>query len=88
MRDFNVDDMTFVDIDGRSHILKEMREYEPMSLSHQYTPGSEDTLDLIAVKNYGEGSESDAYRIFDFNREEIVDNGFSIARIKSLGIPE
>ena len=88
MRDFDVADMIFTDINGKSFVVKEMREYPTdVTLRQAYKVRSEDTLDLIAVKQYGEGTESDSYKIFDYNREAIVDNQFSLKGIKSIGIP-
>lgn len=88
MRDFNVEDMTFTDINGKAVVLKEMREYPTdTTLKEKYTVQNGDCLDLIAVKEYGDGSESDSYKIYDENVETIVDNGFSLQGIKQLRIP-
>lgn len=88
MRDSNVADMTFVDITGSSVLLKEMREYaSDLTLKEAYSPQKGETLDFIAAKEYGDGHESDAYKIHDFNVQQIVDNGFSLIGVRKLRIP-
>ena len=88
MRDFNVPDMAFTDVNGNIVILKEMREYPTdTTIKEKYKVRVGDTLDLIAVNEYGDGSESDCYKIYDQNVETLVDNSFSLQGIKQLEIP-
>ena len=87
MRDIVVADVTFINPDGETIILKDVREYDVYTVKDKYKVNTGDTLDLISVIEYGEGTESDDYKIFDHNRTAIINNNFSLDNIKTLEIP-
>jgi len=87
MRDTELEDVEFVAPDGNTVYVKDMREIPVYSLKESYSPKKEETLDLIAVKIYGDDPEADCYKIHDSNAENILDNDFEIAGIPSLRIP-
>lgn len=87
MRDTELEDVEFIAPSGDTVYVKDIREIPVYSLKESYSPKKEETLDLIAVKIYGDDSEADCYKIHDANVENIVDNDFEIAGIPSLRIP-
>lgn len=89
MRYNNVDDIIFVDRDGKSHVVKDIRQFESYQLMTSIKIQSGDMIDEIACRNdiYGDDAEMLIYKIFDFNRIKIAEANFDLSKITSLDIP-
>jgi len=82
-------EFTFIDIDGESHSLKEMRDIPVYTQSVVVNVNNGDMIDEIASRPevYGEGSEDLSYKIFEANIITLFENDFSLTNIKKLLAP-
>ena len=91
MRDFGLPNITFTDDKGKSYSIKDMKDYTENSYQtwFDYELQNEEQIDEIASRKsvYGEGSESEFYRIMEHNMIALFDNMFDMSRIKTLKIP-
>ena len=90
MRYFDVEEITFKNVLGRSVKIKALLPVPAHSNnSIIITLAKDDELDEIATRTdiYGEGYEAKAYNIFAENIEELVQNDFDMNRLKRLRIP-
>ncbi len=89
MRYIDVETVSFTDSSGRAAAVKEMREPQEQQAWFSVDVSGKPWLDDIASQEdvYGRDAESLAYKIFDHNREKIVEAGFDLSRLKSLEIP-
>ena len=79
------------EIDGARNTIKDIRYYSDFP----HNPGINikikqgDRLDAIASRRtvYGEGSEDEAFRIFEHNAATLMDNNYEMEGIKILNIP-
>jgi len=90
MRFFNADDATFTDEARRTARLKDTIPMVGRAENTFEVQGSSDiALDEIATRTeaYGEGAESSAYRVFEENAVEIMENRLDMGKIKKLRVP-
>lgn len=89
MRYIDVETVSFTDASGRAVAVKEMREPQAQQAWFSLDVAGRPRLDEIASQEdvYGRGAESLAYKIFDHNRESIVDVGFDLSKLKTLEVP-
>lgn len=89
MRYIDVETVSFTNSAGRSVAVKEMREPKGQQAWFSIDLAGRQWLDEIASQDdvYGRGGESMAHKIFDHNRERIVDAGFDLGKLKTLEIP-
>lgn len=91
MRYQNIADITFRNANGKSLILKDMREYPKVQTTMVNLSNVKefDKIDEIATRTeiYGAEAESESYKIFDANIVNLFDNRFNMAKIKNLSIP-
>ena len=89
VRDYDLDDIVFTAYDGKTYTIKDMREYPPYQLWFQMNVDGGVELDEIASRNeiYGEGGESEYYKIAEFNKEALFDSKFDLRNMKTIDIP-
>lgn len=87
MRYLTIDNIVFTDKDGNVFTLKDMREYPAYVLMENIKIQKGDMLDEIASRKniYGDDAEMMTFKIFDFNRLQIVESDFNT--LKTLDIP-
>ena len=82
---------SFKDSTGRSVTVEKIRRLATDILKTQsiYVILEGDTLDLIAVKMYGQGNERLRSLIIEKNMSKLIDNGFDISTMigETLDIP-
>lgn len=90
MRYQNADDEIFTTPDGLQVTLKEKLPLVDKAVNTVTVDcNAETALDEIASRNdvYGEGMESEDYKIFDENIRELKEANFDLSRIKTLRVP-
>lgn len=89
MRYIDVETVSFTDSAGRTVAVREMREPKRQQAWFSLDLAGKPWLDEIASTEdiYGRDGESLAYKIFDHNREGIVDMGFDLSKLKTLEVP-
>lgn len=90
MRYFDIDEITFKNILGRSVKVKALLPVPARSdNSVVIALAKDDELDEIATRTdiYGEGYETKSYDIFAENIEELTQNDFDMNKLKRLRIP-
>lgn len=89
LRDFDVNDIVFTDINGKSYSIKDMREYPTYTTWFKYDLQQGDSLEEIASSMgvYGSGQESEYYKIAEHNIKNLFDAQFDLSRLKSINIP-
>jgi hypothetical protein len=89
LRYFDIETVSFNDKNGRVVPVKDIRPIPEQAENFEIKIKSGDLLDEIASRTniYGEGSEDQAYKIFDANIIEIFESGFDLSKIRRLRIP-
>lgn len=89
MRYINIDTVIFTNEEGKSFSVKDVRLIEEQVSLIIIKNEKNVYLDEVANRKniYGENSESDIYKIFDFNIVKIVESRFDINKLKELRIP-
>lgn len=89
IRDNDIPDIVFTDINGVSRTVKDVREYVPRVLWFAYNVQSGDEIDEIASRPdvYGEDGEINYYKIIEMNKESFFDVMFDLSKLKTLNIP-
>jgi hypothetical protein len=90
MRYETVENITFTDVNRKSRIIKDMREYETQNIVAAVNVLNSRFIDEIATREeiYGDGSEFEIYKIVDQNIVKLFDARFNLEKIKKLEIPE
>jgi len=88
MRYFSDPISVFTDFRGKSFNLREIPELEQTGNYIEVEHNKKSLLDAYAAKYFGEGSENLAFRIFDENIIQILENNFSLEKIKNIKIPK
>jgi len=90
MRYMNLENVSFLNADGKSYSVKDFREIPDYNTKTTYYPISEDEVDEIASRKefFGSGGEWQYYKIIEHNKVKFIENGFSISKLRPLLIPE
>jgi len=89
MRYVEIETISFTDIIGNQYPVKEMREYPVYQTLFEIKIEDGDYIDEIASRPqvFGEGSEDQAYLIFEHNIVAIAEADWDLSKIKKLRIP-
>ena len=89
MRYTNIDNITFVDQNGVSTQVKDMRLIPSEAISKTVDFKGFNTLDDIASRQdiYGDFGENQTFRLFEANIVAITDARFDMSKIRSLKVP-
>jgi len=86
---FAIPNVQFTDINGNTRTIKDMREYPAYTSNNSISVNANDMLDEIASRPeiYGDGGEVLSYKLFEANVVALVDNNFTLSKLKRLVIP-
>lgn len=89
LRDVDIPNVVFVNSDGKSFTIKDMKEYTPFDTWFQYPIKEGDELYEIASRQdvYGEDSEAEYYRIAEHNIAALFNVQFDLSKLTTLNIP-
>ena len=89
MRYQTIPDISFIDIYGRSHAVKDLREYPKYSTASVVGLRVGDKIDEIVTSptKYGDDSEGEVYKVVESNIEDLYEAGFDLSKLKSLKVP-
>jgi hypothetical protein len=89
VNDFQVPNITFTDINGKTYTIKDIRPIVPAASSFSVDKRADELLDSIAVRPevFGDGGEDKVYKLFDQNSVAIVDANFDLTQIRKVRIP-
>ena len=89
MRYDGVDNIYFEDINGNSHMVKDMRELPEYRTLTNYAINENEDIDEIITRQVflGRGQESLSFMIWEANKVQIMENNFNLSNIRSLIIP-
>lgn len=91
MRYYSIDSIAFTNANGKTVQVKDILPLEPKSKNTvNLRLQNGDKLDEIASRFnvYGEGHETDAYKIFAENVEDLTFVNFDLSKLKTLRIPQ
>jgi hypothetical protein len=86
---FDTLDIPFSWLNNTTYNIKAVKDIPAYNRCIDYKITSGQLIDEIATKSeiYGEGRESDSYKIFEANACVLVENKFDLTKIKTLKIP-
>jgi hypothetical protein len=89
MRYQTIENITFVDINGISYNIKDMREYPEYTTKVIVKTSENDFIDEIATRKeiYGDNNENVSYKIYDHNIVKLREANWEMSNIKELNIP-
>ena len=89
MRYINIENVSFTRLDGNSYQIKDFRPYPAYTKQMTLQINSNDAIDeIITRKDFlGNNSESESYRIVDFNIVKLYEAKFDLSKIRKLDIP-
>ena len=89
MRYLIVDTIGFVDANGVSRPVKDMREIPAYPDSRVVAKLAQDDVDEISSREtvYGAGAEGDSYRIWEANAVGAADANYDLSRLAMIRIP-
>ena len=89
MRYINIPNVPFTRVDGKSYQIKDFRPYPSYIKKMSYAVKEGDMPDELITRRdlLGENSESESYKLVDFNIVKLYENGFNIGKLKSIDIP-
>ena len=89
MRYMTIPTISFTDSYGRTHAIKDMREYPTYTTMMMLDTKATDQIDEIATRQdvYGDGAEGDTYKIHEANIEKLFEEKWDMSKIKQLRIP-
>lgn len=89
MRYFNIETISFTNKNGVTVPIKDKRPIPNDQISFEVGINTDADLDEVASRSdvFGEDFEDQAYRIFDANIVEIVENNYDLSKIRKLKIP-
>ena len=89
MRYDDIANVDFTDIDGRTYQIKDFRAIPKYNKLLEIKYNNEDFDEIASRQNiYGEGSENQAFAIFEANIEKLTENNFDGSLITKIIIPE
>ena len=85
----NEEDFVWTDGNGISRTLKYFRVIPDYNLDKTLKLSSFDQLDEIASRQdiFGDGGESNTYKLAEFNRTKLLEADFVVANVKEINIP-
>jgi hypothetical protein len=91
IRDSDIKDISFTDANGRTYLIKDMKDYTALNYQQWfiYNLKQGEDLDAIAARNdvYREGAESNFYKILEYNAQALCNVNFDITKLKTINIP-
>ena len=89
MRYFDVPIVTFNDANGRVAQVRDVRPIPNQVIDFEIPIKQGDLLDEVASREniYGEGAESQSYKLFDANIVALFDAQFDLSQIRRLRVP-
>jgi hypothetical protein len=88
-RYFEIDDITFTDINSNNIKIKDIREMPEYNTLANYDIQNNDDLDEIVSRGnyYGEGAEDLTYSLAEHNKVKLDENDYTLANLKNILIP-
>lgn len=89
MRYFTIDTISFTNSNGITVPIKDKRPIPDEQISFEVGINTDADLDEVASRSdvFGEDFEDQAFRIFDANIIDIIENGYDLSKIRKLKIP-
>lgn len=89
MRYEDVDTIEFVDIDGKTYAVKDIRPLEDLTTAVVISVVDGLMLDEVASRNtvFGVDQEGLTYKIFDLNAEKLTEQRFNVNNLSKIKIP-
>lgn len=89
MRYEDVDTIEFVDIDGKTYAVKDIRLLEDLTTAVVISVVDGLMLDEVASRNtvFGVDQEGLTYKIFDLNAEKLTEQRFNVNNLSKIKIP-
>ena len=90
MRYINIPNISFTRIDGKSYQIKDFREYPSYVKKMTYAVKENDMIDEIITRRdlLGDNSESESYKLVDFNITRLYENGWDLGKLKNIDVPD